>query len=247
MNGGYVGKWLKVDLTSGRIESFAPDDKTLEMYVGGRGLGARLLYDELPPKTDPLSPENVIVLTTGVLTGTVAPFVSRTNITTKSPLTGLICMGNCGGFFGPELKFAGIDGLVITGKAPRMSYLSIKDGKAEIKECEETRGMKATEVESALIAATDPKSRVLCTGPAADLLVKTACLYSDERFIGRGGTGAVFGSKNLKAIAARGSRKDRIPVFDGAAFQEIVKHEQELYKNNEFFQLWRQFGTPFIV
>ena len=246
MKGGYVGKWLRVDLGRKKMDVFAPDEKTLEMYIGGRGLGAKLLYDELPPGTDPLSPQNLIVLTTGVLTGTLSPFSSRTNITTKSPLTGLICMGNCGGFFGPELKFAGFDGLVISGKAEKLSYLWIHSGKAEIRTCEETRGLKATEVEAKLIASTDPKSRVLCTGPAADLLVKTACVYGDERFIGRGGTGAVFASKNLKGIVTRGG-EDTVPVFDKKTFQEIVKHEQQLFKNNEFFQLWRQYGTPFIV
>jgi aldehyde:ferredoxin oxidoreductase len=247
MHGGYVGKWLRVDLGTSKVSSFSFDDATLEKYIGGRGLGAKLLYDELPPNTDPLSPANVLALTTGVLTGTLSPFSSRTNITTKSPLTGLICMGNSGGFFGPELKFAGIDGLLITGRAERMSYLWIQDGKAEIRECEGMRGLTAPEVESRLIGLTDPKSQVLCTGPAADRLVRTACVYGDERFIGRGGTGAVFASKNLKGIVARGSGKGRVPVFDDASFKEIVKQEHELFQKNEFFQLWRQYGTPFIV
>jgi aldehyde:ferredoxin oxidoreductase len=247
MQGGYIGKWLRVDLSKKKVSSFSIDDETLEMYIGGRGLGAKLLYEELPPNSDPLSPENVLVLTTGVLTGTSSPFSSRTNITTKSPLTGLICMGNCGGFFGPELKFAGFDGLLITGKAERMSYLWIHDGKTEIRQCEELKGLKTTEVESRLIALTEPKSRVLCTGPAADKLVKTACVYGDERFIGRGGTGAVFASKNLKGIVARGSKRHQVPVFDDKAFKETVDLEMQLYRNNEFFQLWRQYGTSFIV
>jgi aldehyde:ferredoxin oxidoreductase len=247
VKGPYTGKILRVDLTAKKISSENQDEALLRKYIGGRGLGAKLLYDLLPANTDPLSPENVIILTTGVLTGTVSLFSSRTNITTKSPLTNMICMGNCGGFFGPELKFAGFDGIVITGRSDKLSYIWIKDGEAEIRECEELKGRISTEAESRLLGMTDMKSRVLCTGPAADRGVKTACVYGDHRFIGRGGTGAVFGSKKLKGIVVRGTKTDTIPVVHSVEFSKIIDEEKKLFRGNDFFQLWRGYGTPFIV
>jgi len=247
MQGAYSGKMLIVDLGAGRVHSEDTDESLLRRYIGGRGLAARLLYDRLPAGTDPLSPENVLVLTTGALTGTASLFSSRTNITTKSPLTGMICMGNCGGFFGPELKFAGFDGAIITGRARQMSYLWIQDGGAELRACEQLRGSSCPETESELLAAADPKGRVLCIGPAGELLARIACVYGDHRFVGRGGTGAVFGSKNLKAIVVRGTQTKNLEVADLESFQKIIAQEMKLFRENAFFQEWRQYGTPYIV
>jgi len=247
MLGAYTGKTLFVDLTNGRTTVERTDESLLRRYVGGRGLGAAILYDRLAAGTDPLSPENLIVMTTGALTGTASLFSSRTNITTKSPLTGMICMGNCGGFFGPELKFAGFDAVVIVGRAPELSYLWINDGKAEVRPCGELQGRNCPETEAALIEATDRKTRVLAAGPAAEKGARIACLYGDHRYIGRGGTGAVFASKNLKAVAVRGTLTNSVEVHNREGFLGIIEQEKKLFWENEFFQLWRQYGTPFIV
>jgi aldehyde:ferredoxin oxidoreductase len=247
MRGGYVGRFLSVNLSEGTTEVETLEERFLRRFISGRGLGAKLLYDNAPAGVDPLSPENVIVLTSGVLTGTRSLFSSRTNITTKSPLTNRICMGNCGGYFGPELKFAGFDGITIHGKAEKLSYLWIHDGEVEIRECTELAGKTAPETEASLEENTAKGSRVLCIGPAGERSVKISCVYGDDRFIGRGGTGAVLGSKNLKGIVAYDSKVKTIPVFDEAKFGEVIKREQELYDENEFFQLWRKTGTPFIV
>lgn len=248
MKGGYTGKLLNINLTTGQIIREEPDENNLRQFISGRGLGVKYLYERMPPGTDPLSPDNVIVLTTGVLTGTKALFSSRTNITTKSPLTGLICMGNSGGFFGPELKFAGFDGCIITGKAKRLSYICIHDDRVEIRECEELKGMSNPATEAEFRKRCDPKSRVICIGPAAERQVKFANVYGgDDRFIGRGGTGCVFASKNLKAIVVRGTKSTTIPVFDDKNFSRIVEVTRKLFQDNEFFQLWRQYGTPMIL
>ncbi len=247
MGAGYVGKFLNVNLSEGNTRIEPLDESILRRFISGRGLGTKLLYDQTATDVDPLSQENVIVLTTGVLTGTLSLFSSRTNISTKSPLTNRICMGNCGGYFGPELKFAGFDGIMITGKAEKLSYLWIHDGEGEIRECEELSGKTAPEAEEHLQEQTAKGSRVLCIGPAGERLVKISCVYGDDRFVGRGGTGAVFGSKNLKGIVTHGPKVKTIPVFDDARFREVIKREQKLYDENEFFQVWRKTGTPFIV
>ncbi len=247
IRGAYTGKILFVDLTGNRTTVETTDESLLRRYIGGRGLGAAILHERLRAGVDPLSPENVVVVSTGALTGTASLFSSRTNVTTKSPLTGMICMGNTGGFFGPELKFAGFDAVVVVGRAPRLSYLWISDGKAEVRPCAELRGRTCPETEAELIRATDRKTRVLCVGPAAERGVKVACLYGDHRYVGRGGTGAVFASKNLKAIAARGTGTNQIGVHHRPRFLEIVEEEKKLYWENEFFQQWREYGTPFIV
>ncbi|NIQ40275.1 MAG: hypothetical protein GTN81_17075 [Proteobacteria bacterium] len=247
MRNGYVGQFLDVNLSDGRTKVETVDESLLRRFISGRGLGAKLLYDRTPAGVDALAEDNVVVLTTGVLTGTLSLFSSRTNITTKSPLTSRICMGNCGGYFGPELKFAGFDGIIITGKAAKLSYLWIRDGEVEIRQCEELSGKTAPETEAYLQRKTDKGSRVLCIGPAGERLVKISCVCGDDRFVGRGGTGAVFGSKRLKGIVAYGSQVKTIPVFDEKKFKEVIKQEQKLYDDNEFFQLWRKTGTPFIV
>jgi aldehyde:ferredoxin oxidoreductase len=247
MLGAYTGKTLYVDLTRGSTSFVDTDIGLLRRYIGGRGLGAAILYDRQAAGVDPLSAKNTIVITTGALTGTASLFSSRTNITTKSPLTGGICMGNCGGFFGPELKFAGFDAVVVIGKAPRLSYLWISDGRAEIRPCEELQSRSCPETETALIEATDRKARVLCIGPAAEKGARIACLYGDHRYVGRGGTGAVFGAKNLKAVAVRSTLTNTIEVADRQRFLSVVEETKKLFRENEFFQEWRQYGTPFIV
>ena len=132
MIGGYMGKVLEVDLSSKQVKSYALPRRMLELYVGNKGLGARLLYDLLPPAADPLSEKNVFIVTTAPLTGAGAPSSNRFNITTKSPLTGAIVNSNCGGNFGVHLKRAGYDALIITGKAERPVYLKVDEDEVSI-------------------------------------------------------------------------------------------------------------------
>ena len=141
MIGGYMGKVLQVDLNTGAIESYSLPERMLELYVGNKGLGARLLYDLLPPLADPLSEKNVFIVTTAPLTGAGAPSSNRFNITTKSPLTGAIVNSNCGGNFGVFLKRAGYDSLIITGKASKPVYLKINEEGVSIEDASELWGL----------------------------------------------------------------------------------------------------------
>jgi len=245
LKGGYVGRILRVDLTSGRITEDELDTWLAANYVGGRGLGDRILYDELKATVDPLSPSNVLVFTTGALTGTKAPFSSRSWIVTKSPLSGTILMSNSGGFFGPELKFAGYDGIIVTGKANSPSYLWIRDGEVEIRCALHLWGLPTRETERRTREETDARARVACIGPSGEKLVRFTCVICDNRAFGRGGGGAVMASKNLKAVAVRGTGK--VKIADEKVFNKIVKQVLDTYQKHEFIKEWRQFGTPYIV
>jgi aldehyde:ferredoxin oxidoreductase len=245
MSNGYVNSILKIDLTSKKITKSKLEDKLAQDFIGGRGMGDKILYNHLASGVDPLSPENVIVLTTGLLTGTNAPFSSRSFLVTKSPLTGAILMGNSGGYLGPELKFAGYDALVVTGKADLPSYLWINDSNVEIKSAKNMWGLGTKETEEIIGEETDERARIACVGPAAEKLVKFACVRCGDRAFGRGGSGAVFAAKNLKAISVRGHGK--VNVANRDAFASIVAQVLDSYKNNAFMQEWRKFGTPYIV
>ena len=137
--------------------------------------------------------------------------------------------------------------MILSGKAKELSFVLIEDGKVEIRACEDLKEKTCTETEDELRKRTSPKSYVLCIGPAGERLVKTACVYGEHRFIGRGGTGAVFAAKNIKGIAVKGTGATRVPVFDEVGFSKLVKHERKLYRENEFFQDWAEYGTSFIV
>ncbi len=224
MYGGYMGKCLEVDLTSGAVKTFTIPQETLELYIGNKGLGARLLYDRLAPGTDALSPDNVIIVTSAPLTGTGMPSSNRTNITTKSPATGTILNTNSGGHFSVNLKKAGYDVLVINGKAPRPSLLKVTDEGVSIDSAEDLWGLDTEATQEKL-----PKGMGnLVIGPAGENLVKFACVMSQERCHGRAGIGAVFGSKNLKAVIAGGNRKP--PIADEVKAKEVQKKWREVLK-----------------
>jgi aldehyde:ferredoxin oxidoreductase len=245
MLGGYVDKILSVDLTNKEIFKSKLEDRMALDFISGRGLGDKIIYDNLAAGTDPLSPENVIVLTTGLLTGTNSPFSSRSYLVTKSPLTGAILMGNSGGYLGPELKFAGYDALVLKGKAEVPSYLWINDGEIEIRSAQRLWRSGTKTTQKVIGEETDEQAKIACIGPAAEKLVKFACVRCGDRAFGRGGTGAVFGSKNLKAIAVSGHGK--VDVADKDAFESTVAQVLDTYRQHAFIQEWRKFGTPYIV
>lgn len=206
MTHGYVDRMLRVDLTRGRTR-VEPLDRTLaRAYIGGRGLGAKLLSDELDPQIDALSPENKLVLATGPLTGTLAMCGARYMAVTKGPLTGAIASSNCGGDFGPELKYAGYDAIVLEGTAREPTILVIDDGKPELHPAGPLWGASVHETEDRLHAELGPGFKIVSIGPAGEKLVRFAAIMNDKnRAAGRSGVGAVMGSKQLKAVAVRGT------------------------------------------
>jgi aldehyde:ferredoxin oxidoreductase len=223
---GYMGNMLRVNLSTGEITEFDVTDREREMYIGNKGLATKIMMDNQKAGIDPLSPEAMLIVNTGPLTGSNAPCTSRFNVTAKSPLTGAIGTANCGGNFGMNLKKCGYDGIVITGKAEKPVYIDITDGKAEIKDAAGLWGKDTEETQEAL----DPKAGKLVIGPAGENLVKYACLISQERAAGRCGLGAVAGSKNLKALQAKGTKK--IEAADPEGFKKAVRKWIDMLKNH---------------
>jgi aldehyde:ferredoxin oxidoreductase len=229
---GWIGKILRVDLTSGKIATEALSPSLARDYIGARGLGTRLMYDEVDPKVDPLSPENKLMFVTGPLTGTFAPAAGRFNVVTKGPLTGTIAASNSGGNWGPELKFAGYDVLIVEGKAARPVYLWIQDDKVEIRDAGHLWGKQVPETTEQLYAETVADAKVACIGTAGENLSYIAAIMNDmHRAAGRTGVGAVMGSKNLKAIAVRGT--GAVTIADKAAFLDAVSRISKMLKENE--------------
>ncbi|MEM3765524.1 MAG: aldehyde ferredoxin oxidoreductase family protein [Candidatus Bathyarchaeia archaeon] len=220
----YSSKVLRVDLTRKKAKVISLPEEWKIKYLGGRGFGARLYYDEIAPDTEPLSPENKLYFITGPLTGCPVFGPSKYHLVTKSPLTGKYLCSNAGGFFGVELKKAGYDGLIVEGKADKLTLLKIVDEDVEFKDVESLRGLTSSETQKAAKEEIDdPLARVVSIGPAGENMVEMACIMSDNRSFGRGGCGAVMGSKNLKAIAIRGTGK--VTVKDVEKIKEIMRNE----------------------
>jgi aldehyde:ferredoxin oxidoreductase len=203
--GGWRGKILRVNLTKGTSRTEALDSKLARAYVGGRGLGTKILYDEIDPTVDSLSPRNPLILATGPLTGTNAPTGGRYMVITKSPLTGAIACSNSGGYFGAEMKFCGYDFVILEGRAKAPVYLWLNNGTVEIRSAEKVWGKSTHETEDRLRAETHPEAKICSIGPAGEKQALTACVINDKhRAAGRSGVGAVMGAKNVKAVAAKG-------------------------------------------
>ncbi len=222
---GWTGKTVTIDLKKGKITTGKTDPDILKSVIGGRGLGVKLYYDEIDPQIDPLSPENILIFTTGPLTGTAAPMSGRHAMVTKSPLTGTIFDSSSGGFFGKELKFAGIDALIIKGASDEPVYLSIENDDIEIRPAKELWGENVR-------ACTDklsPKGRVACIGRAGEKLIPIANVMNDYfHACGRGGLGAVMGSKKLKAVVVKGNKKPEIADEEG--FKKAIDEAMRLIK-----------------
>jgi aldehyde:ferredoxin oxidoreductase len=201
---GWVGKVCRVNLTSLEIK-IEPTENYLERFVGGRGVGQSILFNELTPSIKALDPENIIVFGTGPLTGTLAPISGRLEIDSKNFVTGGVGSSNVGGHFGSELKYAGFDFIIIQGRATKPVYLWLSDEKVEIKDASMLWGKTTWETED-ILTENDRRIRVLCIGPAGENKVKSACIIINKKHAaGRCGFGAIMGSKNLKAIAVRGT------------------------------------------
>jgi aldehyde:ferredoxin oxidoreductase len=238
---GWKNRILKIDLSEYRIDSFVPEDALLKNYLGGRGLGAKILYDA--GRVDALSSENLLVFAAGPLTGTTTPASGRISLSTKSPLTGTIFDSNCGGSFGPELKKAGYDAIIIAGKSPEPVFIEIEDDRVEIKSAGTLWGKNVKETTKIL----KDKGSVACIGRAGEKLVNLASIISDGvHAFGRGGVGAVMGSKNLKAIVVKG--RGRVEIYNKAEFSKQKKAiNRLLIACPTISKGLSVFGTPFLV
>ena len=226
-------KVLRVNLTNGTCTAEPLNMEWANDYLGSRGLGTKYLYEETDPKVDPLSPENKLIMATGPLTGTMASTGGRYTVITKGPLTGAIACSNSGGYFGAELKFAGWDMIIFEGKSSKPVYLYLENDKAELRDAGHLWGKTCWETEE-LIKEThqDPQLRVCSIGRSGENQVLFACIVNDlHRAAGRSGVGAVMGSKNLKAVAIRGT-KGVSGVKDFAAFMKASDAAKKVLKDN---------------
>lgn len=226
---GYWGKVLFVDLSTGQIEIQTLPDEVYRQYLGGYGLGVRVLYEHIPAGADPLGPDNMLGFLPGLLTGTHAPFSGRFMVVAKSPLTGGWGEANGGGKFGPGLRGAGYDGLFIRGRETKPVYLYVDDQHAELRDATGLWGLDTLATEEAIHQATSSDVQVACIGPAGEKCSLISGIVNDGgRIAARCGLGAVMGSKNLKAVAVRG--KAVLPLADKAAFHQSVKGYRQLFR-----------------
>ncbi|HBG75235.1 MAG: hypothetical protein A2X25_12710 [Chloroflexi bacterium GWB2_49_20] len=244
---GYAGKYLRVNLTTKDISIYDLPEEWAELYLGGNGIGTKILWDEVPPEVDPLSPENKLILATGPLCGGPMPNSSRVEFIAKSPLTGIYGDSNAGGCLGPELKFAGYDLVIFEGHSSSPVYLLIKDDLVELRDASHLWGLGGYETETWLQQELhDPQVKTVVIGPAGENLVRyAAIMVSFSRHAARSGMGAVMGSKNLKAIAVRGTRG--IHLHDPIGLRDYSYKLHQILRKNEFFTGVKSFGTPGLV
>ncbi|MDD2440221.1 MAG: aldehyde ferredoxin oxidoreductase N-terminal domain-containing protein, partial [Methanosarcinaceae archaeon] len=239
------GKTIRIDLGTGQIKETLTDEALLLNYLGGRGLGVKLLSELIEPELDPLAPENPLIFTSGPLTG-LAPMAGRFVLTSKSPLTGTVFSYNAGGTFGKELKWAGIDALLISGKAKEPVYIKLRpEGsktKVELLPAHPLWGKNTEECTKLL----EVFGSVACIGRAGENQVRISSLVNDFIYLGRGGLGAVAGSKKLKAVVVKGEEKPEI--FDSAGFKETEKKVLKLLEANSVLSKgFSNYGTPALV
>jgi aldehyde:ferredoxin oxidoreductase len=245
MTGGYTGNILTINLTNRTTAVKKTDLNDAKKFIGAKGLGAKLLFDGLPKGTDPLSPNNMLMFTTGPLTGTQAQTSGRGTVVTKSPQTGLFLDSHFGGSFAVELKKAGWDVISLIGRANEPLYLVITNDAVEFKGAKDIWGKECLDTHECL-QTKEGSVKTALIGPAGENLVAFSAITIDgHRHAGRGGAGAVMGSKNLKAIAIHGTNK--IPLHDVEGFQKKAKEVLQKIQSNSFVPIRREFGTPFWV
>lgn len=239
----YNGRILKVNLSSKEWTVEEPSESFYRQYIGGRALGLYYLLNELDSKVEPFDEENIIIFAPSVVTGAPLPGLARNSIISTSPLTGGYAESEAGGFWGVEFKKAGFDALIVKGKADEPVYLYIKDGKVEIKSAKHIWGMDTGDAQQAIrMELGDEKIRIALIGTAGEHLVRYACVVNDLKHVyGRGGLGAVMGSKNLKGVAVRGSQT--IEVADKPKLQELTKYFNDNSKLNADNKQLRKYGT----
>jgi hypothetical protein len=244
---GYTGKLLRADLTGRTLKDEPLDLETASAFVGGSGYATRIINDEVPGDTDPLGPANKLVFMTGPTTATSLPTTARYEVCTKSPLTNMWLDASSSGWWARDFKRAGYDGLIVEGAAEAPVYLWINDGKAEIRDASAFWGLDSDQTQEAIRSELgDAKIKVACIGPAGEKQVPLAAVMNDEqRAAGRGGAGAVMGSKNLKAIAVRGSLK--VPVADETRLREISKELRARLGGHPVVSQFGPYGTAFLM
>ena len=245
--GGWQGQILRVNLTKGTCKKEKLDPKLARAYIGGRGVGTKILYDEIDPKVDPLRPNNKLIMATGPLTGTNASTGGRYMVITKSPLTGAVACSNSGGYIGAEIKFCGYDFLIFEGRAKSPVYLWLNNDKVELRPADKVWGKTTNETEDRLKAETQEEAHVSSIGPAGEKLALTACVMNDKhRAAGRSGVGAVMGSKNLKAVVAKGYQSVKVarPKEFMAACLAVVKKLKDSPVTGGGLP---KYGTPILV
>jgi aldehyde:ferredoxin oxidoreductase len=238
----YAGKLLWVDLDSGQWQVTEVAADQVHHYLLGSGLAAKILLDRLQPQLNPLDPANPLLMVNGLLTGTFVPTASRVSVCGRSPLTDIWCESAAGGYWGPELRFAGYDGLVFTGRAEKPVYLWIHDGHIELRPAFSLWGLDTEETAQRVLDETDPRASVACVGPAGENGVHIAgvmFLGNGQRTAGRGGMGALMASKNLKAVAVRGSQRPEYHDRDG--LRRRVREDTAWIKENSLAM--SEFGT----
>ena len=239
-----MGKALAVDLSKGKTAVRELDEGLLRKLVGGKGLGAWFLLNDLKPGIDPLGPENEIIFLTGPATGTLIPGSTKTACVFKSPLTGIWGESYCSGSLGPEIKAAGFDAVIITGRAEEPVILVVEDGRAELRPAKDFWGLDAFEAEDAIKEELGKEFEVACIGPAGENLVRFACIcHSKGRQFGRCGCGAVMGSKRLKAVAFHGTGEVEVAKPDEV--RELAKVIRE--RAREILRGLSEYGTPGIM
>lgn len=247
MANGYTGKVLRIDLTSREIKIDQPNEAFYRTYLGGPGFGLYYLLTEMAPQADALGPDNIIVFAAGLLTGTAAPSVPRFTVCAKSPLTGALGRSEAGGWWGPELKLAGFDAVVVRGRAEKPVYLWINQGKVEIRDAEHVWGKETGTVERIIKdELQDNLVRIAQIGPAGENQVKYAAIVNElVHFNGRSGLGAVMGSKNLKAIAVRGNTK--VSAAHPDKLKELAQWVAQEAKVNPLSKMLHSQGTPAVL
>lgn len=244
---GYTGKILRVDLTKNKIEEENLSIKDIDNFIGGIGLATKIIYSEVDPKIDPFDPSNILVFMTGPLTGSIIPSTSRYVVAAKSPLTNAWGEAHAGGLFGLKLKQAGYDGIVIKGKASSPVYLYINNEKVEIRDASKYWGKDTFETDISLKNDLGDKDfSIAIIGPAGEKLARIACIASDvtpegPRIAGRTGMGAVMGSKNLKAIAVRGTKE--ILIADALKIKSIISRILPSIMSDASIQYRALYGT----
>jgi aldehyde:ferredoxin oxidoreductase len=243
---GWAGKVLDINLTSGEIKTYPLDERKARLFIGGRGLGARFLWDEVGPGVDPLSPGNVLIFTAGPLTATGYQTSNRFTVTCKSPLTSTILDANSGGYWGMQFKKAGYDALIVRGRAEKPVWIEIKNEDVQIHDAADLWGLRVRETTTRL-GQNDNRRNVLCIGPAGENLSRIAAIMNDgQRSAARGGPGAVMGSKNLKAIVVEG--KYRPEILDDERFKFFLYETRKLLKASPLTsQALPEFGTAVMM
>ena len=243
---GYGGTILRVNLTEGKISKEPTPAQLARDFIGGRGFGIYFLFKEVPKHADPLGPENKLIISTGPLSGMLVPGGGKCDWTTKSPLTGGYADASMGGHFTAELKYAGIDTIILEGVSPKPVYLLIDNDKIQLLDASSLWGKGAIDVEVEFKHKYGEEYQIAAIGPGGENQVLYACINHDfGRQAGRGGVGAVMGSKKLKAIVLHGTKS--VPVADMDAYRKAGMALYKACKDAEGLAEWSRYGTTVVT